>query len=60
MNILANAIDEIEETAPPSAQIQIQTELVKNTAIVRISDNGGGIPEVVQARLFDPLFTTSL
>lgn len=39
-------------------QIQIQTELIKNTAIVRISDNGGGIPEVVQARLFDPLFTT--
>lgn len=58
MNILANAIDAIEEAAPSTPQIQIQTELIKNTAIVRISDNAGGIPEAVQGRLFDPLFTT--
>ncbi|NDJ18859.1 sensor histidine kinase, partial [Myxacorys almedinensis] len=58
MNILANAIDAIADSAPLAPQIQIQTEVVNNTAIVRIGDNGGGIPDAVQARLFDPLFTT--
>jgi two-component system, NtrC family, sensor kinase len=72
MNILANAIDALEEDfddsgltqAPtPKSQIsptiRIRTETVENQFVqIRISDNGAGIPEPVRQRLFEPFFTT--
>lgn len=68
MNILANAIDALEEKmhqemdeAQASFQpvITIQTEsLASNQIQIRIRDNGPGIPELVQKQLFDPFFTT--
>ncbi|MEH2434103.1 MAG: ATP-binding protein [Nostoc sp.] len=67
MNILVNAIDAIEEslviTHPSSvrdkAKICIRTEITDDKqVIIRISDNGPGIPESSQNRLFDPFFTT--
>ncbi|WP_445638628.1 ATP-binding protein [Nostoc sp. DSM 114161] len=86
MNILANAIDAIEEviesgergeiTNPqyfstrgcangyaqykcPIPEIRIRTELIEDReVIIRIADNGSGIPESLQKRLFDPFFTT--
>uniref|UniRef100_A0A7C3ZLI6 histidine kinase n=1 Tax=Planktothricoides sp. SpSt-374 TaxID=2282167 RepID=A0A7C3ZLI6_9CYAN len=76
MNILANAIDALEEAAckdseamAPQPQIRICTE-VRNAptgdmeggrggaVVIRISDNGPGMPEEVIHRLFDPFFTT--
>lgn len=56
MNILANAIDALDQT--PQPQIQIATQVCENSAIITISDNGSGMPEEVQARIFDPFFTT--
>ncbi|MGF2039215.1 MAG: sensor histidine kinase [Nostoc sp. CmiVER01] len=67
MNILVNAIDAIEESlviTHPSlvkdkAKICIRTELTDDKqVIIRICDNGMGIPESHQNRLFDPFFTT--
>ena len=74
MNIIANAIDALSETYqslvekskpdttcenPYPLKIWIRTELTENKDIViRIADNGKGIPEDVQTRLFDPFFTT--
>ncbi|WP_228021314.1 ATP-binding protein [Vasconcelosia minhoensis] len=63
MNILANAIDAIDESlerAGPIAvpQITIRTQATLNQAIIRIADNGLGIPENVRVKLFDPFFTT--
>jgi two-component system, NtrC family, sensor kinase len=67
MNLISNAIDALEEynekrfangeTKHPS-QIIITTEALSSSVLIRIADNGGGIPETVQARLFDPFFTT--
>ncbi|WP_317619310.1 AAA family ATPase [Laspinema sp. D2d] len=60
MNILSNAIyalEKDENTATPT--IQIHTELSsRNSAIVRISDNGPGMSDEVLRRIFDPFFTT--
>ncbi|MEH2304753.1 ATP-binding protein [Nostoc sp.] len=40
-------------------KICIQTQLTDdNQVIIRISDNGPGIPESLQKQLFDPFFTT--
>ncbi len=43
----------------PMPQIRIRTELIDDMqVIIRIADNGSGIPESLQKRLFDPFFTT--
>ncbi len=71
MNILANAIDAVEESsakrtyqeieAKPN-QITVRTSriMVLNTQWVEIAiaDNGLGMPEATQQRIFNPFFTT--
>ncbi len=69
MNILSNAIDAIEERLKDDSsvtpQIRICTEVLTlngqhstDKVVIRITDNGSGIPPNVQQRLFDPFFTT--
>ncbi|HAT12748.1 MAG TPA: histidine kinase, partial [Microcoleaceae bacterium UBA11344] len=68
MNILSNALDALEdrdsrlsadEMRQNPSQIRIGTEMPSSSrVIIRIADNGPGIPETVGTRLFDPFFTT--
>ncbi|MEH2127368.1 sensor histidine kinase [Nostoc sp.] len=65
MNILANAIDALDEAIMEGKmsnlipQIKIATEIYsEQSVIIRIADNGIGIPERLKKRLFEPLFTT--
>ncbi len=61
MNLLANAIDALEEAWEKDGRlprIRIQTEVSNNSAIVKIIDNGLGMTEDVQKRLFEPMYTT--
>jgi signal transduction histidine kinase len=62
MNLLSNAIDALEsayqEQLIQQPEIQIWTERTPLAVLVRIIDNGTGIPEQVRERLFDPFFTT--
>jgi GAF domain-containing protein len=63
MNVLSNAIDALEQSAAnqettQTPTIQIQTFVVKENAVICISDNGSGMPEAVKAKIFDPFFTT--
>ncbi len=40
-------------------QIRIRTEISRpNYIVVRIADNGMGIPEAIKNRIFDPFFTS--
>ena len=57
MNILANAMDALEEVADP--RIVITTRILDEAHIqVEILDNGPGLTKSIQQRLFEPLFTT--
>ena len=68
MNILANAIDALEEASAEQNyeeiearlnQIAIRTSAIGETWIeIAIADSGSGIPESVRDRIFDPFFTT--
>ncbi|MBH8575424.1 AAA family ATPase [Nostocaceae cyanobacterium CENA369] len=68
MNLLANAIDALEESnkglsleviqANPN-RITIQTRVASSQdVLIQIADNGVGISQEVQQRIFDHLFTT--
>ncbi|MBF2028091.1 MAG: hypothetical protein IGS48_15210 [Oscillatoriales cyanobacterium C42_A2020_001] len=66
MNILANAIDALEENPHYNSdgsylgRITITTEYNAQTQMVKvaIADNGPGMPETVKQKIFDPFFTT--
>jgi signal transduction histidine kinase len=72
INILSNAIDALEEKFDSKNQIihlqsnnhqfptiRIHTDISpENTILIRIADNGVGIPETIQSKIFDPFFTS--
>lgn len=59
MNILSNAIDALEDsTVAPSPMITIGTTAIERAIRIAIADNGAGISEVVQSKIFHPFFTT--
>ncbi|HIK05457.1 MAG TPA: GAF domain-containing protein [Trichormus sp. M33_DOE_039] len=68
MNVLSNAIDALEDHRRSQSELQknqitIRTsigELQGNTksVVIRITDNGPGIPETLRTRICDPFFTT--
>ncbi len=68
MNILANAIDALEEINTQRVACSIEQHLCCITICtsvvdsqwvkIAIADNGNGIPESIQTQIFNPFFTT--
>ncbi|MEH2254770.1 GAF domain-containing sensor histidine kinase [Nostoc sp.] len=73
MNLLSNSIDALEEKFNTIQQrylkllqtcpripliIWINTQAINNQIVIKIADNGLGIPEEVRSHIFDPFFTT--
>ena len=55
-NLLQNAQDTLIGVAEPA--IMVRTEVVPGGVRFSVSDNGGGFPEQVRARVFEPYVTT--
>lgn len=55
-NLLKNAIQAIPENR--RGKIEIELKRQDNDAIIRISDNGSGIPDHMKDKVFTPNFTT--
>jgi signal transduction histidine kinase len=53
-NLLENALDAVD----PSGQVTVSARHEGSRVVVRITDDGPGIPDNIQARIFDPFFTT--
>ncbi|OKH53347.1 hypothetical protein NIES2101_10835 [Calothrix sp. HK-06] len=59
MNLLINAIDELQICEQNPKQIVITTSVVNNNSIqISFVDNGRGIKPCHQHKIFDPFFTT--
>ncbi|MGB5867812.1 MAG: PAS domain S-box protein [Arcobacteraceae bacterium] len=58
MNLLNNARDILEIKHDIKRYIFIDITSSKNNLIIKIKDNGGGIPEKIIDKVFEPYFTT--
>ncbi|NJN61780.1 MAG: HAMP domain-containing histidine kinase, partial [Coleofasciculaceae cyanobacterium RL_1_1] len=67
MNLIANAIDAIESQlsrdrslgkTDTTGQIEIATSIDVDCVTITVTDNGGGIPDHIRERIFDPFYTT--
>ncbi len=55
-NLWLNAVDALQESGDT---ITIETDASENSQVVlRFADNGPGIPDIIQHRIFDPFYTT--
>lgn len=56
VNLLSNALDALEGHA--DALIRITAREAGDRLLLRISDNGPGVPQGLEERIFDPFFST--
>jgi nitrogen fixation/metabolism regulation signal transduction histidine kinase len=60
-NLIQNAQDALENMRPQDRQaptIEVRTELAGDRVRLAVSDNGGGFPEELMARIFEPYVST--
>ncbi len=58
--VLTNLVKNAQQAIPEGRQGRIGIQLCRqeNTAVIKVTDNGGGIPEAIQPKVFQPNFTT--
>ena len=59
-NLIQNAQDALDNMRPQDRQatIEVRTELADDRVRLAVSDNGGGFPEELMARIFEPYVST--
>ena len=56
--IWANLIDNALDAVPDSGRVEVTAKCERRRVVVRVVDNGAGIPAEVREHLFEPFFTT--
>lgn len=56
MNLILNAYHAVSDAE--NGEIVIETQRLKKDLLIQVKDNGAGIPEEQQARIFEPFFST--
>lgn len=56
--IWANLIDNALDAVPEGGRVEVLANRDHQRVVVRIIDNGSGIPNEIRDRIFDPFFTT--
>jgi signal transduction histidine kinase len=54
LNLVDNAVDAV----PNGGRVEISASRQNDAVVVRVADNGPGIPDAIRDRIFDPFFTT--
>jgi two-component system sensor histidine kinase HydH len=60
INLVGNALDALEESATPEPRVRVLAgeNLAGSQVWLRVRDNGPGIAPELQARIFDPFYTS--
>ena len=56
--IWGNLIDNALDAAPDSGHVEVTANRERHRVVVRVIDNGPGIPAAIREHLFEPFFTT--
>jgi signal transduction histidine kinase len=56
--IWANLIDNALDAIPEGGRVDVTAKRDRQRVIVRVVDNGPGIPAAVREKMFEPFFTT--
>ncbi len=56
--IWANLIDNALDAVPANGRVEVTANRERQRVVVRVIDNGPGIPAEIRERLFEPFFTT--
>ena len=56
--IWANLIDNAIDAVPDGGRVEVTASRERQRVVVRVVDNGHGIPAEIRSRLFEPFFTT--
>jgi len=59
-NLIRNACEAMEQAEMEKPQLRIVSEMAGTEILVRVEDNGPGIPEELRARIFQPNVTTKI
>ncbi len=54
-NLVKNALQAIEDSAK---KVEVELKDLEDEYLIKVSDNGNGIPTAIQAKIFEPKFTT--
>jgi two-component system sensor kinase FixL len=60
LNLAFNAIEEMSRFPVPSRLVRISCERAGNTALIRVTDQGGGLEAGLHERLFDGFFSSKV
>ncbi|MEP7268028.1 MAG: HAMP domain-containing sensor histidine kinase, partial [Saprospiraceae bacterium] len=63
LNLINNAFQAVDEKAKKEGEdfkpaVTVSTASMADYVEIRVSDNGGGIPESIKDKIFQPFFTT--
>jgi signal transduction histidine kinase len=61
LNVVVNAAHAIADVVRGTERkgvLSVRTRVAGDDVLIAIGDTGGGIPESIQARIYDPFFTT--
>jgi signal transduction histidine kinase len=58
LNIVVNAIDAMSDSGKPGGILRIETIVKSNSAEIRVSDTGPGIPPELREKIYNLYFTT--
>jgi signal transduction histidine kinase len=56
--VWANLIDNALDAVPDGGRLDVTASRERERVVVRVIDNGPGIPAEIRARIFEPFFTT--
>lgn len=59
VQVVINLVDNAIKYTPPESEIVIDTSEKDGMVVVKVSDNGGGIPDESKVRIFDMFYTAT-